>query len=196
MWSLTQVVRLRNTQAPAMAACSSSRPVGASSSMPVIAPQEMLVASPSFAFDLNRSDRRGFLGNLLDLVPRYSGYRRSIRVSGWSVVQYKVVESDYRKFLGKYTEFGNGCTWYNGPYTYLATSISSDHRSLDYHVISAFIVAMVRADTASNCNGPTNLTTCLFAKRHIYRYNHERAADPQLYPPMSSSLATYGSHLM
>ncbi|XP_015937398.1 uncharacterized protein LOC107463168 [Arachis duranensis] len=26
-------------------------------------------------------------------------------------IQYKVVESDYRKYLGKCNEFGNGCTW-------------------------------------------------------------------------------------
>ncbi|XP_015964970.1 uncharacterized protein LOC107488712 [Arachis duranensis] len=56
-------------------------------------------------------------------------------------VQYKVVESDYRRYIGKCSEFGNGCTWlirlslrqrkgiwevkqYNGPHTCLATSIS------------------------------------------------------------------------
>ncbi|XP_057759991.1 uncharacterized protein LOC130980316 [Arachis stenosperma] len=80
-------------------------------------------------------------------------------------VQYKVIESNYRKYVGKCKEFGNGCTWlirinlshrkgiwevkrYNGPYTCLATSISSDHRILDYHVISAFILPMVRVDVA------------------------------------------------
>ncbi|XP_016172298.1 uncharacterized protein LOC107614669 [Arachis ipaensis] len=80
-------------------------------------------------------------------------------------VQYKVVESDHRRYVGKCSEFGNGCTWlirlslrqrkgiwevkrYNGPHTCLATSISSDHRSLDYHVISAFIMPMVRADAS------------------------------------------------
>ncbi|RYR73776.1 hypothetical protein Ahy_A02g008271 isoform G [Arachis hypogaea] len=26
-------------------------------------------------------------------------------------VQYKVVESDYRRYVGKCSEFGNGCTW-------------------------------------------------------------------------------------
>ncbi|XP_016173450.1 uncharacterized protein LOC107615953 [Arachis ipaensis] len=68
-------------------------------------------------------------------------------------VQYNVVESDYRRYVGKCSEYGNGCTWlirlslwqrkgiwevkrYNGPHTCLATSISSDHRSLDYHVFS------------------------------------------------------------
>ncbi|RYR20211.1 hypothetical protein Ahy_B03g065312 isoform A [Arachis hypogaea] len=45
----------RNPQAVATAACSTSRPSGALSSMPVIAPEAMLVASPSFAVDLNRS---------------------------------------------------------------------------------------------------------------------------------------------
>ncbi|XP_016199232.1 uncharacterized protein LOC107640199 [Arachis ipaensis] len=56
-------------------------------------------------------------------------------------VQYKVVESDYRRYVGKCSEFGNRCTWlirlslrqrkgiwevkrYNGPHTCLATSIS------------------------------------------------------------------------
>ncbi|XP_015959852.1 uncharacterized protein LOC107483752 [Arachis duranensis] len=83
-------------------------------------------------------------------------------------VQYKVVDSDYRKYLGKCTEFGKGCTWlirislhqrkgiwevkqYNRPHTCLATSISSDHRSLDYHVISAFIMPMVRAVVLTSC---------------------------------------------
>ncbi|RYR58837.1 hypothetical protein Ahy_A05g024704 isoform F [Arachis hypogaea] len=62
-------------------------------------------------------------------------------------VQYKVVESDYRRYVGKCSEFGNGCTWlirlslrqrkgiwevkrYNGPHTCLATSISSDHTGI------------------------------------------------------------------
>ncbi|RYR62839.1 hypothetical protein Ahy_A04g020585 isoform K [Arachis hypogaea] len=83
-------------------------------------------------------------------------------------VQYKVVDSDYRKYLGKCTEFGKGCTWlirislhqrkgiwevkqYNRPHTCLATSISSDHRSLDYHVISVFIMPMVRAVVLTSC---------------------------------------------
>ncbi|XP_057760847.1 uncharacterized protein LOC130981261 [Arachis stenosperma] len=44
----------RNTQAPATAFCSSSRPVGVFLSVPVIAPPKMVVASPSFAVDVNR----------------------------------------------------------------------------------------------------------------------------------------------
>ncbi|RYR62829.1 hypothetical protein Ahy_A04g020585 isoform F [Arachis hypogaea] len=40
---------------------------------------------------------------------------------------------------------------YNRPHTCLATSISSDHRSLDYHVISVFIMPMVRAVVLTSC---------------------------------------------
>ncbi|RYR08419.1 hypothetical protein Ahy_B05g076095 [Arachis hypogaea] len=45
----------RNLQAPTTAAYSSSRPVGASSSVSMIASEAMVVASPSFIVDLNRS---------------------------------------------------------------------------------------------------------------------------------------------
>ncbi|XP_057734020.1 uncharacterized protein LOC130949269 [Arachis stenosperma] len=82
-----------------------------------------------------------------------------------SGVEYRVIESDHLKYHGKCKEFGKGCSWlirvalrarkgtwevrrYNGPYTCLATSISSDHRQLDYHVICARILPMVRADAA------------------------------------------------
>ncbi|XP_015962500.1 uncharacterized protein LOC107486466 [Arachis duranensis] len=44
-------------------------------------------------------------------------------------IEYKVLESDYRKYHGKCKKFGN-----------------SDHRRLDYQVISAFILPMIRAD--------------------------------------------------
>ncbi|XP_025651738.1 uncharacterized protein [Arachis hypogaea] len=101
-------------------------------------------------------------------------------------VQYKVVESNYRKYIGKCKEFGNGCTWlikinlshrkgiwevkrYNGPYTCLATSISSDHRILDYHVISAFILPMVRADVAVCIKVLLNTTEAHFGFRPTYR---------------------------
>ncbi|XP_057756102.1 uncharacterized protein LOC130975306 [Arachis stenosperma] len=67
------------------------------------------------------------------------------------------------KYHGKYKEFDKGCTWlirvalrarkgtwevrrYNGPHTCLATSISSDHGQLDYHVICARILLLVKAD--------------------------------------------------
>ncbi|XP_015936000.1 uncharacterized protein LOC127744102 [Arachis duranensis] len=101
-------------------------------------------------------------------------------------VQYKVVESDYRRYVGKCSVFGNGCTWlirlslrqckelwevkrYNGPHTCLATSISSDHRSLDYHVISAFIMPMVRADASVSIKVLLNATAAHFGFRPTYR---------------------------
>ncbi|XP_057740552.1 uncharacterized protein LOC130957725 [Arachis stenosperma] len=101
-------------------------------------------------------------------------------------VQYKVVESDYRRYVGKCFEFGNGCTWlirlslrqrkgvwevkrYNGPHTCLAPSIFSDHRSLDYHVISAFIMPMVRADASVSIKVLLNATATHFGFRPTYR---------------------------
>ncbi|XP_052109693.1 uncharacterized protein LOC107466947 [Arachis duranensis] len=101
-------------------------------------------------------------------------------------VQYKVVESDHRRYVGKCSEFGNGCTWlirlslrkrkgiwevkrYNGPHTCLATSISSDHRSLDYHVISVFIMPMVRADASVSIKVLLNATAAHFGFRPTYR---------------------------
>ncbi|XP_015970801.1 uncharacterized protein LOC107494262 [Arachis duranensis] len=101
-------------------------------------------------------------------------------------VQYKVVESDYRRYVGKCSEFGNGCTWlirlslrqrkgiwevkrYNGPHTCLASSISSDHRSLDYHVISTFVMPMVRADAGVNIKVLQNATAAHFGFRPTYR---------------------------
>ncbi|RYR31581.1 hypothetical protein Ahy_B01g056407 [Arachis hypogaea] len=56
-----------NPQAPTIAACSSSRLVGAYSSVPVIAPQAMVVVSPSFAADLNRSSDREV--GIIDTAP-------------------------------------------------------------------------------------------------------------------------------
>ncbi|XP_016168982.1 uncharacterized protein LOC107611586 [Arachis ipaensis] len=212
-----------NPQPPTTATCSSSRPVGASSSVSVIAPEAMLVASLSFATDLN-SSRDEEIGDTtivgftnMALVPLHNGASDGVDDVLWdddddddvepeTIVDdsgddiagsnpaegggafssstqqypphfstlnldamrqqgYKVVESDYRKYYGKYKEFGNECTWlirtslcqcrgiwevkrYNRPHTCLAISILSDHRSLDYHVISAFILQMVRADAA------------------------------------------------
>ncbi|XP_015948300.1 uncharacterized protein LOC107473261 [Arachis duranensis] len=101
-------------------------------------------------------------------------------------VQYKVVESDYRRYVGKCSELGNWCTWlirlslrqrkgrwevkrYIRPHTCLASSISSDHRSLDYHVISAFIMPMVRADTSVSIKVLLNATALHYGFRPTYR---------------------------
>ncbi|RYR67544.1 hypothetical protein Ahy_A03g013939 isoform C [Arachis hypogaea] len=58
---------------------------------------------------------------------------------------------------------------YNGPHTCLATSISSDHRSLDYHVILAFIMPMVRADASVSIKVLLNATAAHFGFRPTYR---------------------------
>ncbi|RYQ88712.1 hypothetical protein Ahy_B09g095749 isoform D [Arachis hypogaea] len=58
---------------------------------------------------------------------------------------------------------------YNGPHTCLATSISSDHRSLDYHVIATFIMPMVRADASVNIKVLLNATAAHFGFRPTYR---------------------------
>ncbi|RYR68566.1 hypothetical protein Ahy_A03g015054 isoform C [Arachis hypogaea] len=58
---------------------------------------------------------------------------------------------------------------YNGPHTCLATSNSSDHRSLDYHVISTFIMPMVRADASVSIKVLLNATAVDFGFRPTYR---------------------------
>ncbi|RYR20127.1 hypothetical protein Ahy_B03g065209 isoform A [Arachis hypogaea] len=239
----------------ATAVGSSSRAAMASSSVPVYEPAVQLVASPSFAVDLNDGvgDEGGsfdILPNALEGVPPVGvgdgvlgdadeddvepdtieddsgdevgatgvlghavgfGARNAegtagltefqvgqqfqdkdealLSVKTYSIrrgVQYKVVESDHRRYVGKCFEFGNGCTWlirlslrkrkgiwevkrYNGPHTCLATSISSDHRSFDYHVISAFIMPMVRADASVRIKVLLNATAAHFGFRPTYR---------------------------
>ncbi|RYQ89600.1 hypothetical protein Ahy_B09g096157 isoform G [Arachis hypogaea] len=239
----------------ATAAGSSSMAVVASSSVPVYEPAAQLVASPSFAVDLNDSVRDevgsfDVLPNALHGVPPIGvgdgelgdpdeddvepetieddsgdevvaegalghpvgfGARDAEGNAGLTEfqvgqqfqdkdeallsvktyiirrgVQYKVVESDHRRYVGKCSEFGNGCTWlirlslrkrkgiwevkrYNGPHTCLATSISSDHRSLDHSVISAFIMPMVRADASVSIKVLLNATAAHFGFRPTYR---------------------------
>ncbi|RYR13036.1 hypothetical protein Ahy_B04g070246 isoform F [Arachis hypogaea] len=239
----------------ATTAGSSSMAAVASSSVPVYEPAAQLVASPSFAVDLNdgvRDEVGSFdvLANALQGVPPVGvgdgelGYpdeddvepetieddsgdevqaegalghpvgfgardaegnagltefqvgqqfqdkdEALLSVKTYSIrrgVQYKVVESDHRRYVGKCSEFGNGCTWlirlslrkrkgiwevkrYNGPHTCLATSISSDHRSLDHSVISAFIMPMVRADASVSIKVLLNATAAHFGFRPTYR---------------------------
>ncbi|RYR08886.1 hypothetical protein Ahy_B05g076746 isoform B [Arachis hypogaea] len=251
----------RNTTNVATAAGSSSMAAVASSSVPVYEPAAQLVASPSFAVDLNdgvRDEVGSFdvLPNALHGVPpvgvgdgelgdpdeddvepetidddsgdevvaagpalagggsssgtqQYPPYFSSLDLdtmthegalghpvgfgardaegnAGLTEFQYKVVESDHRWYVGKCSEFGNGCTWlirlslrkrkgiwevkrYNGPHTCLATSISSDHRSLDHSVISAFIMPMVRADASVSIKVLLNATAAHFGFRPTYR---------------------------
>ncbi|XP_015963416.1 uncharacterized protein LOC107487312 [Arachis duranensis] len=100
-------------------------------------------------------------------------------------VEYKVLELDHRKYHGKCKEFRSGCVWliwvslckhkgiweikrYNDPHTYLTISISSDHRKLDYHVISAFIMPMIRADAATSIKVLQNAMEAHFGFKSTY----------------------------
>ncbi|RYR49726.1 hypothetical protein Ahy_A07g036255 isoform F [Arachis hypogaea] len=78
-------------------------------------------------------------------------------------VQYKVVESDYRRYVGKCSEFGNGCTWL------IRLSLRQRKGIWDYHVIATFIMPMVRADAAVNIKVLQNATAAHFGFRPTYR---------------------------
>ncbi|XP_015944535.1 uncharacterized protein LOC107469672 [Arachis duranensis] len=101
-------------------------------------------------------------------------------------VQYRVMESDHLKYVGRCKEFGNGYMWmicvalqqrkanweirrYNRAHTCLATSISSNHRQLDYHVICARIYPLVRADAAVMIKVLQEVTQSTYGFRPSYR---------------------------
>ncbi|XP_016169601.1 uncharacterized protein LOC107612362 [Arachis ipaensis] len=101
-------------------------------------------------------------------------------------VEYRFMESDNLKYQGRCKEFGNGCTWlilivmrkrkstwevrrYNGPHTCMATSISSDHKQLDYHVICARIFPLVRADASVSIKVLQEATEATYGFRPSYR---------------------------
>ncbi|XP_057756981.1 uncharacterized protein LOC130976204 [Arachis stenosperma] len=101
-------------------------------------------------------------------------------------VQYQVMESNHLKYVGRCKEFGNGCTWmirvalrqrkgywevkrYNGAHTCLATSISSDRRQLNYHVICARIYPLVRADASVTIKVLQETTESTYGFRPSYR---------------------------
>ncbi|XP_016172570.1 uncharacterized protein LOC107614960 [Arachis ipaensis] len=239
----------RNNNSTGYVASSSALPVGSSSAVPVIAPEPDLVASPSFAVNLNRScdalvGEAGPLGDgdfaapssppcvppatiaaddseeetprttppvgggasssstnqyppyfsALDLdamAPQedpsvHVGFGARDSQNAGGVSEFQVLESDNRKYYGKCKEFGSGCVWliwvslrqrkgiwevkrYNGPHTCLATSISSDHGKLDYHVISAFIMPLIRAYAATSIKVLQNATEAHFGFRLTYR---------------------------
>ncbi|XP_015938848.1 uncharacterized protein LOC107464444 [Arachis duranensis] len=134
-----------------------------------------------FSLDLDAMRQEGISGHSVGFRARDAE-----GTAGLIEFQYKVVESDHRRYVGKCSEFGNRCTWlirlslrkrkgiwevkrYNGRHTCLATSISSDHRSLDYHVISAFIMPMVRADASVSVKVLLNATAAHFGFRPTYR---------------------------
>ncbi|XP_015955797.1 uncharacterized protein LOC107480167 [Arachis duranensis] len=123
-------------------------------------------------------------------------------------VEYRVIESDHLKYHGKCKEFDKGCSWlirvalrarkgtwevrrYNGSHTCLATSISSDHRQLDYHVICARILPMVRADAAVTVKVFQQATEADYGFRPSYRkvWMAKQKAVAQIYGDWEESYA-------
>ncbi|XP_015969289.1 uncharacterized protein LOC107492745 [Arachis duranensis] len=123
-------------------------------------------------------------------------------------VEYRVIESDHLKYHGKCKQFGKGCTWlirialrarkgtweirrYSGPHTCLATSISSDHRQLDYHVICARILPLVRADAAVTVNVLQQATEADYGFRPSYKkvWMAKQKAVAQIYGDWEESYA-------
>ncbi|XP_052109188.1 uncharacterized protein LOC127741203 [Arachis duranensis] len=246
---------------------------GVSSSMPAVRPFVPLVASPSFAADLNRTEVVDFVplenvgvfkqacevGTGGGLIPDMQGFGEPDRVENamcdddsdqepalgkqaddgpivggsstefqigqsfqnkdeavlsvkdYSIrqgVEYRVIESDNLKYHGKCKEFGKGCTWlirialrsrkgtwevrrYNGPHTCLATSISSYHRQLDYYVICARILLLVRADTAVTVKVLQQATEANYSFRPSYRkvWMTKQKAVAQIYRDRKESYA-------
>ncbi|XP_057719362.1 uncharacterized protein LOC130933764 [Arachis stenosperma] len=123
-------------------------------------------------------------------------------------IEYRVIELDHFKYHGKCKEFGKGCTWlirvelcarkgtwevrrYNGPHTCLATSISSDHRQLDYHVICARILLLVRADAAVTVKVLQQATEADYGFKPSYRkvWMAKQKAVAQIYGDWEESYA-------
>ncbi|XP_020986016.1 uncharacterized protein LOC107481570 [Arachis duranensis] len=130
-------------------------------------------------------------------------------------VEYRVIESDHLKYHGKCKEFGKGCTWlirvalrarkgtwevrkYNCPHTCLATSISSDHRQLDYHVICARILPLVRTDAAVTVKVLQQATEADYGFRPSYRkvWLAKQKAVAQIYGDWEESYAELPSWML
>ncbi|XP_015931825.1 uncharacterized protein LOC107458127 [Arachis duranensis] len=123
-------------------------------------------------------------------------------------VEYRVMESDNLKYQGRCKEFGNGCTWlirivmrkrkstwevrrYNGPHTCMATSISSDHKKLDYHVIYVIIFPLVRADASVSIKVLQEATEATYGFKPSYRkvWLAKQKAVAQIYGDWEESYA-------
>ncbi|XP_020966116.1 uncharacterized protein LOC110266229 [Arachis ipaensis] len=118
------------------------------------------------------------------------------------------MESDHLKYHGRCKEFGKGCTWmirislrarsrtwevrrYDRPHKCLATSISSDHRQLDYHVICVKIFSLVRANAAVSIKMLQEATEGTYGFRPTYRktWLAKQKAVAQIYEDWKESYA-------
>ncbi|XP_057760880.1 uncharacterized protein LOC130981298 [Arachis stenosperma] len=125
-------------------------------------------------------------------------------------VQYRVMEFDHLKYVGRCKEFGIGCTWmicvalrqrkgtwdvrrYNGANTCLTTSISSDHRQLNYHVICARIYPLVRVDSAVTIKVLQEATESTYGFRPSYRkvWKAKQKAVAQIYGDWEESYTKF-----
>ncbi|XP_016172439.1 uncharacterized protein LOC107614821 [Arachis ipaensis] len=131
-------------------------------------------------------------------------------------VEYKVMQSYHLKYQGICKEFGNGCAWLiritlqkrkstwevrrcNGPHTCMATSISSDHKQFDYHVICVRIFPLVRVD-ASVTIKVLQEATCGFRPSYRKVWLAKQKAVAQIYGDWEESCGdlparSLGSHL-
>ncbi|XP_025653258.1 uncharacterized protein [Arachis hypogaea] len=86
-------------------------------------------------------------------------------------------------------------TWevrrYNGPHKCMATSISSDHKQLDYHVICARIFPLVRADASVSIKVLQEVTEATYGFRPSYRkvWLAKQKAVAQIYGDWEESYA-------
>nr|XP_025616263.1 uncharacterized protein LOC112708292 [Arachis hypogaea] len=136
------------------------------------------------------------------------GYQGLQESNAFGKFQYRVMKSDHLKYVGRCKEFGNGCTWmihvalrqrkdnwevrrYNGAHTCLATSILSDHRQLDYHIICARIYSLVRADAMITIKVLQEVTESTYGFRPSYRkvWKAKQKAVSQIYRDWEESYA-------
>ncbi|XP_015956224.1 uncharacterized protein LOC107480583 [Arachis duranensis] len=130
-------------------------------------------------------------------------------------VEYRVLESDHLKYHGKCKDFGKSCSWlirislrarkgtwevrrYNGPHTCLATSISSDHRQLDYHIIYARIFPLVSADAAVPIKVLQQATEAYYGFKPSYRkvWKAKQKVVAQIYGEWEESYAELPSWMI
>ncbi|XP_015946252.1 uncharacterized protein LOC107471322 [Arachis duranensis] len=162
----------QNPQPSAMVACSSSMSVGISSSVPVIVLEAVLVATSSLADDLNRNrdreidvlqdDDDDYLELAMIADDSDDDIVRSNPAGGGGAASSETQHFHQRRGIWEVKR-------YNRPHTCLTTSISSDHRMLDYHVISTFILPKIRVDAAVSIKVLLNATEAHFSFRPTYK---------------------------
>ncbi|XP_057740514.1 uncharacterized protein LOC130957687 [Arachis stenosperma] len=147
----------QNPQPSAMVACSSSMSVGiSSSSVPVIG------GTLNDVKDVLRDDDDDDLELAMITDDSDDDIVRSNPAGGGRAASSETQHFHQRRGIWEVKR-------YNRPHTCLTTSISSDHRMLDYHVISAFILPKIRVDAAVSIKVLLNATEAHFSFRPTYK---------------------------